>query len=126
MVANCVLSREGNVSYRTLTFKDGATAKERLTGTEETSYSYEVVESQLPIENCKITLSVEEDEDSPGRSEVHWEASFNAQATSEEDATRRIAEFLEAGVRGIKKVAIDADDAKQAVPHAPADSDYRK
>jgi hypothetical protein len=104
-----------------LTFTDGSSAKDKLTGIEGTGYSYEFVEGQLPVKNHKATLSVEEDEDYPDRSEVHWEASFKAQGTSEEDARRRISEILETGVRGIKKVAIDADDAKQGVAHPPPD-----
>ncbi len=126
LVANCVLSRQGDVTYRTLTFRDGSTAKERLTGTEETSYSYELIESQLPVKNYKATLSVEEDEDYPDRSEVHWEGSFDVQDTSEKEGRTRIAEILEAGVRGIKKIAIDADDARQGIHHAPTDSEDKE
>jgi hypothetical protein len=125
LVANCVLSRQGDATYRSLTFRDGSTAKEKLTAVEETAYSYEIVETKLPIENCKATLAVEEDEDYPDRSEVHWPATFDAQNTSQEDAKRGIAEFLEAGVRAIKTVAIEADDKRQGHQPTPSDAQGR-
>jgi hypothetical protein len=87
-VADCETSKEGDVTSRTLTLKDGSKIKERLTDAEETSYSYAIVATSLPVKNYKATLSVEEDEDSPDRSEIHWEATFDAQGTSEEDALR--------------------------------------
>ena len=86
--------------------------KERLTDAEETSYSYTIVATSLPVKNYKATLSVEEDEDSPDRSEIHWEATFDAQGTSDEDARKKIAEILEAGVAGMKKVAIEYEIKK--------------
>jgi hypothetical protein len=79
-----------------------AKIKERLIGTEDTAYTYEIVESPLPVKNYKATLSVEEDEDSPDRSEIHWEATFDAQGTSEEDAKKKIAEIFEAGVESYR------------------------
>ena len=108
-VADCETSKEGDVTSRTLTLKDGSKIKERLTDAEETSYSYAIVETSLPVKNYKATLSVEEDGD---RSEIHWEATFDAQATSEEDARKKIAEILEAGVAGMKKVAIEYEIKK--------------
>jgi hypothetical protein len=112
VVADCQTTKEGDVTYRTLTLKDGAKIKEKLTDKDELSYSYEIVESPLPVKNYKATLSVEEDEDSPDRSEVHWEATFDAQGASEEDAKKKIEGIFEDGVAGIKKAAIAAEDAK--------------
>jgi hypothetical protein len=109
---------------RDLSYADawgGSKIKERLTGTEETSYSYAIVESSLPVKNYKATLSVEEDEDSPDRSEIHWEATFDAQGTSEDVAREKIAEILEAGLAGMKKVAIEYEIKN---PDAPAGEAY--
>ena len=111
-VAECEETKEGDVTFRTLTLKDGGKIKEKLTGTEETSYSYEIVESPLPVKNYKATLSVEEDEDSPNRSEVEWEATFDANGASEEDAQKAIAGIFEDGVKSIKQKAIAAWDTK--------------
>jgi hypothetical protein len=111
-VAQCEETKEGDATFRTLTLKDGGKIKEKLTGKDETSYTYEIVEGPLPVKNYKATLSVEEDEDSPDRSEVHWEATFDAQGASEEDAKKAIAGIFEDGVKGIKEKAIAAYDAK--------------
>ena len=98
---------QGGTTFRTLTLKDGGSIEEKLLVSDDTSYSYEIVESQLPVKNYKATLSVEEDEDSPDRSEIHWEATFDAQGASEEDATKKIADIFEEGVAGMKKAALD-------------------
>lgn len=125
VVAKCEETKEGDVTFRALTLKDGGKIKEKLIGTEETSYSYEIVESPLPVKNYKATLSVEEDEDSPDRSEVEWEASFNANGASDEDAQKTIAGIFEAGVKSIKAQAIAAYDAKHpdAKPEEDEDDD---
>lgn len=126
-VAQCEETKEGDVTYRTLTLKDGGKIKEKLTGTEDTSYSYEIVESPLPVKNYKATLSVEEDEDSPDRSEVEWEATFDANGASDEDAQKAIAGIFEDGVKAIKAQAIAAYDAKHpdAKPEGDDDQDSK-
>ena len=42
-VADCVEEKEGDVVFRTLTLKDGGKIKEKLTGTEDLGYTYEIV-----------------------------------------------------------------------------------
>jgi Polyketide cyclase / dehydrase and lipid transport len=111
-VASCAETRDGDVTFRMLTLKDGGKIREKLTGNKETSYSYEIVESPLPVLNYKAMLSVEEDEDSPDRSEVEWEATFDAKGASDEDAQKAIAGIFEDGIKAIKKAAIAAYDAK--------------
>jgi Polyketide cyclase / dehydrase and lipid transport len=111
-VTDCQEVKEGGATYRNLTLKGGGKIKEKLTGTEDTSYSYEIVESPLPVKNYKATLSVEEDEDSPHRSEVEWEATFDANGVSDEKAEKAVADILEAGVKCIKKQALAAYYAK--------------
>jgi Polyketide cyclase / dehydrase and lipid transport len=126
-VADCQATKEDDVTYRTLTLKDGGKIKEKLIGKEETSYSYEIVESPLPVKNYKATLSVEEDEDTPERSEVHWDATFDAEGASDEDAKKKVGDIFEAGVKGIKQQAIAAHDAREAAaggaPTKDADED---
>jgi Polyketide cyclase / dehydrase and lipid transport len=128
-VADCETTKEGEVISRTLTLKDGSKIKESLTDTEETSYTYAMAESSLPVKNYRATLSVEEDEDSPDRSEIHWEATFDAQGASDEDARKKIAEILEAGVAGMKKVAIEYEikkgDGSGEVPSSGDDTAER-
>jgi hypothetical protein len=40
-VAECVEEKDGDAVFRTLTLKDGGKIREKLTGTEDHSYSYE-------------------------------------------------------------------------------------
>jgi hypothetical protein len=111
-VAECVETKEGDETFRTLTLKDGGKIKEKLTETDDLSYSYEIVESPLPIVNYKSKLWVEED-DEPDRSVIFWQSEFDpADGTSEDDAKKIIAGILGDGVKGIKKNAIAAWDAK--------------
>jgi hypothetical protein len=111
-ITDCQEVTEGNVTYRNLTLKGGGKIKEKLTKTEDTSYSYEIVESPLPVKNYKSTFSVEEDEDSPHRSEVEWDATFDANGVSDKEAAKAIADIFEAGVKSIKKQALAAYYAK--------------
>jgi hypothetical protein len=109
-VAECEETKEGDVTFRTLTLKDGGKIKEKLTGTEDLSYSYEIVESPLPIKNYSSKLWVEED-DEPDRSVIYWQSEFDAaDGTSEEDAKKIITGILGDGVKGIKKNALAAWD----------------
>ena len=62
--------------------------------------------------NYKSKLWVEED-DEPDRSVIFWQSEFDpADGTSEDDAKKIIAGILGDGVKGIKKNAIAAWDAK--------------
>jgi hypothetical protein len=112
VVADCVQEKEGDVTYRTLTLKDGGKIKEKLTGTEDLSYSYEIIESPLPVENYKAKLWLETD-DEPDRSVIYWQADFDPKGVSEDDAKKTIAEIFAAGVKGIKQQAIAAHDARE-------------
>src|SRR5262249_37860152 len=59
-IADCKESTEGSDTFRVLTLKDnGGSIKEKLTGTDDTSYSYEIVESPLPVKNYSAKLWVE-------------------------------------------------------------------
>ena len=61
-IADCKESKEGSDTFRVLTLKDnGGTIKEKLTGSDDTSYSYEIVEGPLPVKNYSAKLWVEPD-----------------------------------------------------------------
>ena len=75
-VAKCEESKEGDVTFRTLTLKDGGKIKEKLTGTEDLAYTYEIVESPLPVKNYKSKLWLEVD-DEPDRSVIYWQSDFD-------------------------------------------------
>ena len=105
-VADCVETKEGDATFRTLTLKDGAKLKEKLLESDETSYSYEIVESPLPVKNYKAKLSIEPDDRGEDRSVINWEATFDANGASDEDAAKKISDIFFAGLKGIKQKAV--------------------
>ena len=105
--------KEGDVVFRMLTLKDGGKIKEKLTGTEDISYSYEIIESPLPVKNYKAKLWMEVD-DEPDRSVIYWQADFDADGASDDEAKETVNTLLGDGVKGIKKQALAAYDAREA------------
>jgi hypothetical protein len=122
-VASCEETKEGDVTFRTLTLKDGGKIKEKLTGKDDLSYSYEIVESPLPVKSYKSKLWLEVD-DEPDRSVILWQSDFDANGASDADAEKAIKGILKAGVKGIKDMAIKAYD--EAHPGAKAEDDDDK
>jgi hypothetical protein len=122
-VAKCEETKEGDVTYRLLTLKDGGKIKEKLTGTGDQSYTYEIVESPLPVKNYKSKLWLELD-DEPDRSVIYWKSDFDpADGKTEEEAKKVITGILSDGVKGIKKVAIEAYDQKHPDANPEGDED---
>jgi hypothetical protein len=111
--ADCVEEKEGDVVFRTITLKNGGKIKEKLTGTEDLGYSYEIIESPLPVKNYKARLWLEVD-DEPERSVIYWQSDFDANGASDADAEKTIEGILAAGVKGIKQQALVAYDAREA------------
>jgi hypothetical protein len=111
-VVQCDEVNEGDDVFRVLTLGDGGKIKERLTGKGDTSYSYEIIESPLPVKNYKATLEVGED-DEPDRVEIVWKSEFEADGVSDEEAKKIIVGIFEDGVKGIKKAALDLADGKE-------------
>jgi hypothetical protein len=111
-VADCKESKEGEDTFRTLTLKDGGVIKERLTGSDETSYSYEILESPLPVKNYQAKLWVEEDDRNPDRTVIHWDATFEANGASDEEAKKTISDIFAAGLKGLKQKALPPEDSE--------------
>jgi hypothetical protein len=106
-IADCKESKEGDATFRTLTLKDnGGTIKEKLDGADDTSYSYEIVESPLPVKNYQAKLWVEPDERDPSRTVIHWDATFDANGKSDDEAKKTISDIFMAGLKGIKQKAM--------------------
>lgn len=123
VVAECEETKEGDVTFRTLTLKDGgAKIKEKLTAKDDLSYTYEIVESPLPVKNYTSKLWLEVD-DEPDRSVIYWQSDFDANGASDEEAEKTITGSLAAGVKGIKKQAIAAHDAKHGGDGGGDDAD---
>lgn len=118
--ADCVIEKDGDVVYRIITLKGGAKLKEKLTGKDDLSYSYEIVDGPLPVKNYKSRLWLEVD-DEPDRSVILWQSDFDANGATDDEAKEKIAGILADGVKGIKQKAIAAHDAKEAAAgHTPA------
>jgi polyketide cyclase/dehydrase/lipid transport protein len=121
-IASCEEAKEGDVTFRTLTLKDGGKIKEKLTGKDDLSYTYEIVESPLPVKNYKSKLWVEVD-DEPDRTVIYWQSDFDANGASDAEAEKTIKGILKDGVKGIKKTSIAAWDAKHPDEAAKGDDD---
>ena len=106
LVADCQETKEGDVTFRTLTLKDGGKIKEKLLESDDTSYSYEIVESPLPVKNYKAKLSVE-DGNHENRTMVEWSADFEANGASYDEATKKIKDIFDGGLKGIKHKMLD-------------------
>jgi len=106
LIADCQETKEGDVTFRTLTLKDGGKIKEKLLGSDDTSYSYEIVESPLPVKNYKAKLSVE-DGNHENRTMVEWSADFEANGASDDEATKKIKDIFDGGLKGIKHKMLD-------------------
>jgi len=105
-IADCKETEEGGATFRILTLKDnGGTIKEKLVDKDdvEMSYSYEIVESPLPVKNYQAKFWVEEDEKAPDRTTILWEADFDANGVSDDEAAKVIRDIFMAGLKGIKQ-----------------------
>jgi hypothetical protein len=111
-VADCIERKEGDATIRALTLKDGGSIKEKLTGAEKVGYTSEIVESSLPVRNYKSKLWLEVD-DEPNRSVIYWQSDFDANGASDDEAKAKITRLLADGVKGIKKEALAAHDARE-------------
>ena len=111
-VADCQETKEGDVTFRTLTLKDGGKIKEKLLDSDDASYSYEIVESPFPVKNYKAKFWVEPD-DEANRTVIYWSADFDANGTSDDDAKKKITDIFAAGLKGIKQTALTKSDATE-------------
>ena len=111
-IAECKESKEGSATYRVLTLKDnGGTIKEKLDGSDDTSYTYEILESPLPVENYSAKFWVEPDERDPNRTVIHWDATFDAKGKSDDEAKKIVGDVFLAGLKSIKQKAMPPEDA---------------
>lgn len=110
-IANCASDKPG---YRTLTLKDGGRIVEKQTKTGPTSYSYDIIDSPLPVKNYSATLSAKRD--SNGNTDLTWTAKFDAaNGKTEAEAEAAIKGIFEAGLKNIKStVKFDGPGAAAA------------
>lgn len=101
-VARCAAGEQDGVALRTLTTVDGAVLVERRVqhSEEGMSYSYQIVESPLPVADYEATLAVM---DSAGGSRITWSGDFAAAGASDDQALAVISGIYEAGLAALKE-----------------------
>ena len=105
-VADCEQFEEDGATYRVLTLGDGGKIKEKLTNKGDTTYSYEIVESPLPVKNYASTLTVSDGK--PDGVAIVWVGTFDANGVEDAKAEELIAGIYDAGLAKIKKKATEA------------------
>jgi hypothetical protein len=100
-LAGCEETKEGDATFRTLTLKDGAKIKEKLTGTTETGYTYQIIDGPLPVKDYFASFSARADGDEPGKTIVVWSASFAAKGKPDSEARGVIEGIFKDGLRSI-------------------------
>lgn len=100
-VAKCEESKDGDVTFRTLTLKDGGVIKEKLTGTTETGYTYAIVESPLPVKDYFASFSAKADGDEKDTVLVVWSASFASKGKPDSEARGVIEGIFKDGLASI-------------------------
>ena len=99
-VAKCVLSEQDGAQLRTLSLNGGGTIVEKLTAIDDgkMSYSYEIIESPLPVANYASTLHVE---DAAGGALIVWTGSFDAKDAPDAKAIEVIEGIYEGGLTSL-------------------------
>jgi carbon monoxide dehydrogenase subunit G len=103
-VSKCEKSEEGGATHRTLTTTDSGTIKQKLVEQTDTSYTYDIIESPLPVENYRAEISVSAEGD---RTRVDWRSSFDAKGRSDAEAKGVISDIYKAGLEQIAKMSGD-------------------
>ncbi|MCJ2125192.1 SRPBCC family protein [Methylobacterium sp. J-077] len=99
-VEKCVLSEKGGKKVRTLSLRGGGTIVEEQVARDERTmaYTYAILESPLPVEGYKSTLSVAPD----GKgSKLTWTGNFKAKGAPDAKAEEVVGGIYEGGLKGI-------------------------
>ncbi len=103
-ISKCEETKELGIIYRTLTTKDGAKIKEKLVDKTDTSYTYEIIDSPLPVQNYRAEIGVSAEAD---KTRVDWKSTFDAKGVSDAEAKKVISEIYKTGLDKIAKTAGD-------------------
>ncbi len=93
----------GRGVIRSLHLLGGGTVVERLERLDDSEhlYSYEILESPLPVADYHATLRVREEE---GGCTVEWSSEFEPKGAPEQDAAAVIQGIFDAGLENLKKM----------------------
>ena len=99
-IARCEELKVDGQPHRRLTTGDGAVFLEKLNDLDNDamSYSYDIVESPLPVQDYRSTISVA---DEGGKARLTWRSSFSPKGASEADAAKVIGGIYDAGLESI-------------------------
>ncbi len=103
-IAKCEENQEGGKMHRTLTTKDGGVIKETMVKKGDTSYSYRIDESPLPVSNYSATFAVVPEKGKKDQSSVVWSAKFDPKGKGA-DAKKVMDGILTSGLDQIKAKA---------------------
>ncbi len=101
VIASCEISKKDDGTFRMLTTKDGAKIYEKQLSRDDStySYSYQIIESPLPVANYKATIRV--DSSMGGSIAIVWLATFDPKGP-EADAKKVISGIFAAGLDSLK------------------------
>jgi hypothetical protein len=101
VIARCEEQTVDGAPHRRLTTQDGGVLLERLLehDNDGMAYSYSIVESPLPVQDYRSTISVA---DEGGKARLIWRSSFAPKGASEADAAKVIGGIYDAGLASIK------------------------
>ncbi|WP_342153268.1 SRPBCC family protein [Methylorubrum sp. SB2] len=99
-VEKCVLSEKGGKKIRTLSLKGGGTIVEEEVSRDDKAmaYTYAILESPLPVEGYKSTLSVAPD---GSGSKLTWMGNFKAKGAPDAKAEEVVGGIYDGGLKGI-------------------------
>lgn len=99
-IESCALDKT-DPKMRTLTLKGGGTIVEKQTARDDKkmSYSYQIVESPLPVANYSSTIKVAK---SGSGAKVTWTGKYKAKGAPAAKAKETIDGIYEAGLKGIE------------------------
>ena len=101
-IARCAAGEQNGATLRTLTTVDGAVLVERRVqhSEEGMSYSYQIVESPLPVADYEATLAVM---DSAGGALITWSGEFAAAGAADAEARAVIEDLYAAGLAALRE-----------------------
>ncbi|MGO9675303.1 MAG: SRPBCC family protein [Methylocella sp.] len=99
-IEKCILSNKDGKMIRTLSLKGGGSIiEEQVSRSDDRlNYTYTILESPLPVEDYKSTISVRP---AGVGSKVIWVGEFKAKGAEEAKAQATVAGIFEAGLKGI-------------------------
>lgn len=95
------ISGSGIGAHRTLSLVGGGTIVEELLASDDTSYTYSIIDSPLPVANYQSTISVSAG-DTASQCIVSWTGDFDSDGASDADAMGAISGVYQSGLDALR------------------------